>query len=277
MRASFLAVLTLVLVLSGCGGSNGSTDGSRAAPLVASTSTTAPAPSGPYGAMSIARTANGFTLTGEVPDESFKTELPNTLRQAMPGAKIADDLTVKPGVTGPEVAGLGALFGAAMDVKGFAVKLADGTATLTGTADTEPLKAAAASAVTSAWPNVTVVNDIRVGSGECAVAKTPITFATDGYALAPAGRRAVAQIADAVKACKGVTVAVVGYTDDTGGDAINGPLSVNRAKAVADALVSAGVPASEVTSRGAGAANPVADNGTAAGRAQNRRVEMTVS
>lgn len=270
------------MALSGCGGSSGSGGETQAGmsgstTSSTSTSTTAPAPSGPYGAMSIARTANGFTLTGEVPDESFKAELPSTLRQAMPGAKIVDDLTVKPGVAGPEVAGLGALFGAAMDVEGFAVKLADGTATLTGTAATEQLRSAAASAVTSAWPKVAVVNDIRVGSGDCAVAKTPITFATDGYALAPAGQREVAHIADEVKACTGASLTVVGYTDDTGGDAINVPLSVSRAKAVADALVSGGVAASAVTSRGAGATNPVADNGTAAGRAKNRRVEITVS
>ena len=113
--------------------------------------------------MSIVRTATGFTVTGEVPDESLKTELPDTLRQAMPGAKIVDQLTVKPGVTAPEFAGLGALFGVAMDVQGFAVKLVGDTATLTGSAKTEAAKTAAETAVTETWPNVNVANDIRVG------------------------------------------------------------------------------------------------------------------
>lgn len=165
MRASFLAVLTLVLVLSGCGGSTDSTSATQAGTATTSTgaTSTAPAPSGPYGAMSIARTANGFTLTGEVPDQSLKTGLPDTLRQAMPGAKIVDQLTVKPGVAGPDIAGLGALFGIAMDVQGFGVKLVGDTATLTGTAKTEAAKTAAGSAVIETWPNVNVANDIRVG------------------------------------------------------------------------------------------------------------------
>jgi peptidoglycan-binding protein ArfA len=113
--------------------------------------------------MSIVRTANGFTVTGEVPDESLKAELPATLRQAMPGAKIVDQLTVKPGVTAPEFAGLGALFGAAMDVQGFGVKVVGNTATLTGSAKTDALKSAAETAVKDTWPNVVVANDIRVG------------------------------------------------------------------------------------------------------------------
>jgi len=81
----------------------------------------------------------------------------------MPGAKIVDQLTVKPGVTAPEFSGLGALFGVAMDVEGFAVKLVGDTATLTGTAKTEAAKTAAGTAVTETWPNVKVANDIRVG------------------------------------------------------------------------------------------------------------------
>ena len=87
----------------------------------------------------------------------------------------------------------------------------------------------------------------------------------------------MAQIADRAKACPDAKLAVTGYTDNTGGDAVNAPLSARRAKSVADGLVSDGVAAAGVTSSGAGAANPVADNGTPAGRAKNRRVEIIVS
>ena len=166
MRSALLVALTLLLLVAGCGASGNSGDAGdtgQATVTATSTSPSAPAKSGPFGAMSIVRTADGFTLTGEVPDESLKTELPDTLRQAMPGAKIVDQLTVKPGVTAPEFSGLGALFGVAMDVEGFAVKLVGDTATLTGTAKTEAAKTAAGTAVTETWPNVKVANDIRVG------------------------------------------------------------------------------------------------------------------
>ena len=166
MRSALLVALTLLLMVAGCGASGNSGDAGdtgQATVTATSTSPSAPAKSGPFGAMSIVRTADGFTLTGEVPDESLKTDLPDTLRQAMPGAKIVDQLTVKPGVTAPEFSGLGALFGVAMDVEGFAVKLVGDTATLTGTAKAEAAKTAAGTAVTETWPNVKVANDIRVG------------------------------------------------------------------------------------------------------------------
>lgn len=69
-------------------------------------------------------------------------------------------------------------------------------------------------------------------------------------------------------------VRVIGHTDNTGSDAINNPLSLERAEAVRDYLAGRGVAASRVEVSGRGSHEPVADNGSAAGRAQNRRVEI---
>jgi outer membrane protein OmpA-like peptidoglycan-associated protein len=69
-------------------------------------------------------------------------------------------------------------------------------------------------------------------------------------------------------------VRVIGHTDSTGSDAINNPLSVQRAESVRDYLASRGVAASRVEVSGQGSRSPVADNGSDAGRAQNRRVEI---
>jgi outer membrane protein OmpA-like peptidoglycan-associated protein len=69
-------------------------------------------------------------------------------------------------------------------------------------------------------------------------------------------------------------VRVVGHTDSTGSDAINNPLSVNRAAAVRDYLASRGVDSRRVQIDGRGSREPVADNRTDAGRAANRRVEI---
>ncbi len=69
-------------------------------------------------------------------------------------------------------------------------------------------------------------------------------------------------------------VTIIGHTDSTGTDAINNPLSVNRAANVRDYLVSRGVPVSSIAIDGRGAREPIATNATAEGRARNRRVEI---
>jgi outer membrane protein OmpA-like peptidoglycan-associated protein len=74
-----------------------------------------------------------------------------------------------------------------------------------------------------------------------------------------------------------MTVHVIGHTDNTGSDAINDPLSVNRANSVKSYLVSRGVPSTRVTIEGRGERQPIADNATEQGRARNRRVEIFLS
>lgn len=74
-----------------------------------------------------------------------------------------------------------------------------------------------------------------------------------------------------------VRVTIVGHTDSTGSDAINDPLSRERAESVRDYLSSRGVSPSRVTVSGRGSHEPVASNDTEAGRAANRRVEIFLS
>lgn len=69
-------------------------------------------------------------------------------------------------------------------------------------------------------------------------------------------------------------IRVIGHTDSTGSDAINNPLSLERAESVRDYLAGRGVAASRVDISGRGSHEPVADNGSADGRARNRRVEI---
>ena len=69
-------------------------------------------------------------------------------------------------------------------------------------------------------------------------------------------------------------VRIVGHTDSTGSDAINNPLSLDRAHSVRDYLAARGVAPTRVDTDGRGSHEPVADNGSEAGRAQNRRVEI---
>ena len=69
-------------------------------------------------------------------------------------------------------------------------------------------------------------------------------------------------------------VSIVGHTDSTGSEAVNTPLSMDRAQSVRDYLVSRGVPASHMQTAGRGEREPVADNTYESGRARNRRVEI---
>jgi outer membrane protein OmpA-like peptidoglycan-associated protein len=73
------------------------------------------------------------------------------------------------------------------------------------------------------------------------------------------------------------TVTIIGHTDSTGSDAINNPLSMDRANSTRNYLVGRGVAANRIGTDGAGSRQPVADNSSAQGRAKNRRVEIYVA
>lgn len=101
-----------------------------------------------------------------------------------------------------------------------------------------------------------------------------VTFATGTADLTPRARAALDGVAGSLIGNPSVTVEVAGHTDNTGRRATNLRLSQERAHAVRGYLVRKGVPAEQVTARGYGPDQPVGDNATAAGRAQNRRVEL---
>jgi outer membrane protein OmpA-like peptidoglycan-associated protein len=101
-------------------------------------------------------------------------------------------------------------------------------------------------------------------------------FDFDKSTLTPAGQAKVADAARTLKDNPTIHVEVGGHTDSIGGDAYNQRLSERRARTVADELTRDGVSASRMTVRGYGERKPVADNGTDAGRARNRRVEIVV-
>ena len=72
-------------------------------------------------------------------------------------------------------------------------------------------------------------------------------------------------------------VTIIGHTDSTGSDAVNNPLSIDRAAAARDYLVSRGVARTRIVTDGRGAREPIADNNTQQGRDKNRRVEIYVA
>jgi OOP family OmpA-OmpF porin len=101
-----------------------------------------------------------------------------------------------------------------------------------------------------------------------------VTFATGSAQLTGDSRTVLDIVAESLRGNPDVRVEVGGHTDNTGSSVVNTRLSQARAGAVRDYLLSRGVAADRMTARGYGPENPVADNGTAAGRQRNRRVEL---
>lgn len=102
-----------------------------------------------------------------------------------------------------------------------------------------------------------------------------ILFATNKYDLTSTSKNELQKLINIMKQNTDVSIDVQGYTDNTGNDAINNPLSVKRAQSVANYLTSNGVQYARLKNvNGYGASNPVADNSTAEGRQKNRRVEV---
>jgi outer membrane protein OmpA-like peptidoglycan-associated protein len=102
-------------------------------------------------------------------------------------------------------------------------------------------------------------------------------FATGRAALSPTLVRVLGQFASTLQQNQVTQVSIIGHTDSTGSDAINNPLSFDRANATRDYLVGRGVAATRIVTDGRGSREPIADNSTAQGRALNRRVEIYVA
>ena len=104
-----------------------------------------------------------------------------------------------------------------------------------------------------------------------------LSFDSGRYDIKPALHAVLDRFATTLNQNPVTTVRIIGHTDNAGSDAINNPLSVNRAAATRDYLVSRGVASNRISIDGRGSHEPIADNATAAGRAKNRRVEIFVA
>ena len=124
----------------------------------------------------------------------------------------------------------------------------------------------------------TGVEVTRTAEGEIKlVAPENVTFATNSSTISSRFTNTLDSIASVLKEYPDSNITVSGHTDSTGNDAINNPLSVNRANSVANYLNQEGIASSRITAVGYGSKQPVASNSTSDGRAQNRRVEIKIT
>lgn len=122
-------------------------------------------------------------------------------------------------------------------------------------------------------PNIRIVNN---GSYLTVVMPESTLFATDSSAVGAQGQNDLYTIARNLNQYPNSRIQVVGHTDSTGSAAYNQDLSERRARSVSGLLSAGGVSTSRIATSGRGASAPVASNDTAAGRAQNRRVEIMI-
>ncbi len=122
---------------------------------------------------------------------------------------------------------------------------------------------------------ITPILDVR-DSPRGLVATVPDSLFRSPSTLSAGALDELSQIASIVRAHAGLHLEVDGFTDNEGNDAYDDRLSEQRAAAVRDVLVRAGIPPNAIAVRGFGKAHPLFSNDTPAGRAQNRRVEVVI-
>ncbi|MCV7399810.1 OmpA family protein [Mycobacterium fragae] len=251
--------------------------------------------------VSITRSGNDIKLSGDLPSPTAKASLLDAVKSFGRDVNVIDKVHINPNINSLDFSKAGAVFKAAASVTDFGLAVKGDTITLSGTAGNGNIEEAIEQAADAAWPNLNIVDTMAISGpvmptgpssappapgaagNACAnlpsdiKALGPITFVSNGSTLSPANVQTLTRVADKLKACPGRKVTVNGYTDNTGNDAVNIPLSTNRANAVVDFLIARGVTRDQLTAKGHGSADPIADNGSPDGQAKNRRVEIVVS
>lgn len=116
----------------------------------------------------------------------------------------------------------------------------------------------------------------RVGEGIKITFDSGILFNTSSAQLQASAQSEIAQLAQTLKKYPDTNILIEGHTDNTGGRELNQRLSEQRAESVADYAAAQGVARNRITTQGYAFDQPVADNSTAEGRQQNRRVEIAI-
>lgn len=149
----------------------------------------------------------------------------------------------------------------------------------TAKAEAEQAQRAAALAIAQAQALAERVAELEALETERGLVLTlsDVLFDVDRATLKPGGLRAADEIASFLKEYPKRNVLIEGFTDNTGSEGYNLNLSQRRADAVRMALMERGIASDRIQIKGYGESYPVASNGTAAGRQQNRRVEIIIS
>ena len=178
-------------------------------------------------------------------------------------------------------AALGAIIGSIIskDAKGAAIGAAIGTAVGAGTGaligNKMDKKAEELAALENA--QVETITDKNGLAGIKVTFNSGILFPLNGIQLSDASRKELKEFAQKMSDLQDTDITIYGHTDNTGTAEVNERISRQRAEAVQSYLQSCGIASGRLSSQGLSYTDPVADNATAEGRAQNRRVEIYIS
>lgn len=178
-------------------------------------------------------------------------------------------------------AALGAIIGSIIskDAKGAAIGAAIGTAVGAGTGaligNKMDKKAEELAALENA--QVETITDKNGLAGIKVTFNSGILFPLNGIQLSDASRKELKEFAQKMSDLQDTDITIYGHTDNTGTAEVNERISRQRAEAVQNYLQSCGIASGRLSSQGLSYTDPVADNATAEGRAQNRRVEIYIS
>lgn len=223
-------------------------------------------------------------LRGAMPDQESIDDIVAAAAGVFGSANVVNEMTVGEAIASPDyLSALPATFGAIQGLRPWRVNVEQGQASLTGLGVSESALAETEAALAAVYTRggLTLQADIEVDSGAVATVLTELLEGTATFEIGSAELSAEAggllDQAIAILVENGSTVLTVeGHTDDVGSDEDNLALSEARAQAVVDYLVAGGIDASRLTAVGYGESQPIADNETADGRAQNRRIQFVV-
>jgi OOP family OmpA-OmpF porin len=224
-------------------------------------------------------------VSGAVPDEASKATMLQRVRELYGADRVVDQVAISPVSLPPNWNGyVQKLIQPNLKLISKGELKIDGTnVTVRGEVANEAQRQQIASDIaTSLNPGYTVNNGLRVSAAEQnlldeTLARRIIEFESGKAALTASGKGILDEMAAALQKVKGKKVEVIGHTDNVGLRESNLALSLARAEAVRIYLAGKAVPAEMVTVSGQGPDRPAAENGSAEGRARNRRIEFRVA
>ena len=223
-------------------------------------------------------------LRGVMPDQDNIDRIVAAASAVYGSANVINEMSVGDSVASPDyLSTLPAIFGAIEGLTPWRVNVENGTASIEGQAISEDAVAGTEARLATALnaAGLTLSSSLQVDPNAVATVLTELlqgtaTFRVGSSELSPEATELLNEAVEILLANPTTRLRVEGHTDDVGSDADNLALSEARSQAVVDYLVGGGVGADRLVAVGFGESQPIADNATADGRAQNRRIEFVV-
>ena len=255
--------------------------------VLAVTASITPGPASPY-IFNVAVDDERLILSGFAPSDEVRTSLLSDLAILFPGAAIGGDIAIADGAPDSFVAMVAAGLRGLSRLANGALMISDKQAELTGDALYRRSVSVIESSV-AAPDGFNLSTDIGalplpaiVDAATCqarleeTLGAATILFETGSASIDGLSLGLLDRLVRTLQSCPAADVEIGGHTDSRGADNANQTLSEARATSVLDYMTGVGVRASRITAVGYGESQPIADNATEEGRAQNRRITFTV-